>query len=237
MTFVEDKTLSENLDLLHARVKSLDQKKDKPIQESVREELKTLPLFELLSNLSSDKLKTFVQQANKLPSVQTHRIISDEELNWKLCWPKSCKFHDMLCWWIEWKVLAERVKPLNPTNMLEQFDFIMLKYCESYIKELFLYEAYGEVFSLKQRWAYISHKLKVANLISYHEEELLTLHTSVKCENSDTVDHKCKNCGTIEDINDYFDNVRINKFLEYKRNREKRNKPFNSTSMEKNVHM
>ena len=137
----------------------------------------------------------------------------------------------MLCWWTEWKRLAEKTKPLDPTYMLEQFDLVMLKYCESHIKELFLYEIHGEIFSLEQRWTYISHKLKVDNFISYHEDELLQLKSSVKYDIIDTMDQECKHCGTIENINIYFDDVRITRFLEYKKEYKKRNKPFISTSI------
>ena len=84
----------------------------------------------------------------------------EREQAWKNCWPESSDYKDMLHWWTNWNRLAKRVDTITELQKLQQFDCIMLQYCEVFLQNILRLEVTGQRFDLTSRWNYIYTELK-----------------------------------------------------------------------------
>ena len=85
------------------------------------------------------------------------------------------KLHIIKRWWFNLIWLSKKVSNLSNQHMIEQFDLIMIKLHEDYIKQLFELEMLGETFTFEKRWIYISDKVGALEYVNIVRNEK-TLH-------------------------------------------------------------
>ncbi len=83
----------------------------------------------------------------------------EREQTWRECWPVSRNYKDMLHWWTDWNRLADKVPSITMSQKVQQFDRIMLKHCDAFLRNLLRLEVTGQIFDLTARWNYISQEL------------------------------------------------------------------------------
>ena len=115
------------------------------------------------------------------------------EKKWRESRPKSRKWKDLLTWWKEWNLLAKRVGNLTEVNLIERFDYIMLKYHSRCIRKIHEFEVTGRRFNLEERWNYLVQSVKNDTYIGYisHEYEKGDTSDMRRMEDEKT----CYNCG------------------------------------------
>ena len=67
----------------------------------------------------------------------------EREQAWRNCWPVSRDYKDMLHWWTDWNRLADKAENITYNQKLQQFDRIMLKHCDAFLRNLLRLEVTG----------------------------------------------------------------------------------------------
>ena len=131
-----------------------------------KEEVERATQLVVVNRISFEQLVRMYQDQN---SGLVPRFALEKE--WRKCQPENRQWRTIDLWYSKWHSLAEDVPNLTEDQMKEQFDAVMLKVQPKLIRNIHEEEVAGHIMSLGERWNYVSHKLRVGQVINQIKTE------------------------------------------------------------------